>query len=1035
MFSRFFIERPIFAAVVSIIIVIAGLVTMRTLPLAQYPEIVPPTVQVSTHYPGANSQVLAKTVAQPIEEQVNGVEGMLYMTSTCSNSGEYALTVTFEVGTDLDMAQVLVQNRVSVAEPLLPEEVRRQGVVTKKRAVNILLIITMISPDNTYDKLYLDNYATLRIVDELARVDGVGDVMVFGSGKYSMRIWLDPEKLKARGLTTTDVVSAIREQNVQVAAGQIGQPPTPEGQNFQYTINTLGRLEDVAQFEDIIVKTGEEGRVTRIKDLARVELGAQMYDVTAESQGRPVAGVGVYQLPGANALEVAELVRNKMVDLKRTFPEGVDYVIPFDSTMFVDASITEVVKTLLIAIFLVFLTIFIFLEDWRATLIPAATIPVSLIGTFTVMAFFGVSINMLSLFGIVLAIGIVVDDSIVVVENTVRNIDESGLSPKAATIRAMGEVTGPIVATTLVLLAVFVPTAFLGGITGQLYRQFGLTTATATVLSSFNALTLSPALCAILLRPRRGSGNFFVRAFNWTFGKVRNTYYHTLKSVLRRLAVALVLFAIFTAGTLWGFLRLPTGFMPPEDQGYAFVIVQLPDAASRNRTHKVVNEMNTRLEKMPGIKTWVSVTGLSIMDFAIASNMAFFWVVYEPWEMRTTAEVSQDAIVGRLWEGFADIEDALIFAMVPPAISGLGHVGGFQMQLQDRGDLGLGVLEKMAWEMVGEANAQSGVQGAYTTFRANVPQLYVDINRTQTKTLDIPLSRVFNTLQAYLGAVYVNDFNRFGRTYQVRVQADTPYRADIDDIRRLEVRNRFGEMIPLSTVVSVEDTVGPQLITRYNMYPSAAIYGSAAPGYSSGDALGLMETMASAKLPQEMGYEWTGMSYQERTSGRQASYIFALAVIFVYLVLCAQYESWSIPVSVILSVPLAVFGTVAAVTLRGMDVNVYTQIGIVLLIALACKTSILIVEFAKTKRASGQEIREAALEAARLRFRPILMTALTFIWGVFPLVIASGAGAGSRQALGTAVFGGMIAATSLLIFFVPAFFVLIQKLSEWVRNR
>jgi hydrophobic/amphiphilic exporter-1 (mainly G- bacteria), HAE1 family len=1030
MFSRFFIDRPIFATVVSIITVIAGLVTMKALPLAQFPNIVPPTVQVSTTYPGANAKVLSETVAQPIEEQVNGVEGMLYMNSVCSNSGEYNLLVTFEVGTNTDMAQVLVQNRVAVAEPLLPEEVRRQGVITKRRTASFLLIVGLSSPDGRYDMLYLSNYGTLRIVDELARIDGVGDVFVFGSGRYSMRIWLEPDKLKVRGLTTAEVIAAIKEQNVQVAAGQIGQAPTPEGQNFQYTINTLGRLEDVAQFEDIVLKTGEGGRLTRLKDVARIELGSQSYDVSSASRGKPCANIAIAQLPGANALDVAEKVQAKMEEISKTFPEGLTYSIPLDTTKFVDAAIEEVVQTLFIACLLVCLVILIFLEDWRATLIPAATIPVCLIGTFAVMALFGVSINMLSLFGIVLAIGIVVDDAIVVVENTIRNMDEVKLPPREATIQAMTEVTGPIVATTLVLLAVFIPAAFLGGITGQLYRQFALTIATATVFSALNALTLSPALCVIFLRPEQGQRNAFTRAFNWAFGKTRTVYQGTLQSLVRRGGLMLLLFALLTGAALWGFVRLPTGFLPTEDQGYAFVIVQLPDAASRNRTAEVMEEINTRLEATPGIKSWVSVTGLSIIDFATVSNMAFCWVVYEPWDKRKSPELSQQAIVQGLWKRFGDIEDALIFPVVPPAITGLGHVGGFQMELQDRGSLGSATLQDIANELVANANAQPGLVGCFSTFRASAPQLFVDVNRTQAKQLDVPLSQIFDTLQAYLGTVYVNDFNKFGRTYQVRAQADTRFRADLNDIRRLEVRNRLGEMVPLGAVVHIEETLGPQILTRYNMYPSAAIHGAAAPGSSSGDAMKLMEATAAATLPRAMGYEWTAMSYQEKVSGNQAPYIFALAVLFVYLVLCAQYESWSIPISIIMSVPLALLGMVIAVTMRGMDNNVYSQIGIVLLIALASKTSILLVEFAKVKHEAGLTIEAASLEAARIRFRPILMTALTLIFGVSPLVIASGAGAASRQALGTAVVGGMISATVLLVVFVPVFYVVIQRLSE-----
>ncbi len=1035
MFSRFFIDRPIFASVVSIVIVIAGLVTFKTLPIAQYPDILPPTVVVSASYPGSNAKVLAQTVAQPIEDQVNGVEGMLYMSSTCSNNGQYQLTITFATGTDLDMAAVRTQNRVAVAEPMLPEEVRRLGITVQKQSANIVLFVTLTSPNSTLDELYLSNYATLRIRDELARLEGVGDVLVFGAGNYSMRVWLDPDKLKARGLTTNDVVDAIREQNVQVAAGQIGQPPVPADQSFQYTINTLGRLSDVAQFEDIIIKTGEGTRITRVSDVARVELGSATYDVSSRYNGKPSAALAVFQLPGANALDVSRRIAAKMDDLGKGFPKDLEYDIPFDTTKFVNSAIREVLLTLIIASLLVFLTIFVFLEDWRASLIPGITIPVSLIGTFAVMGLLGFSLNMISLFGIVLAIGVVVDDAIIVVENAVRNIDETGLNARDATIKAMGEVTGPVIATTLVLLAVFLPTAFLGGITGRLYRQFALTIATATVFSSINALTMSPALCAILLRPTRQQSNRFFRIVNWVYDRGQNLYMRVVGAMVRRAILMLPLFLILLAASYWGFINLPTGFLPLEDQGYAMLSVQLPDAASKPRTDAVVEKINKRLATMPGVDGYVSVSGYSLLDGANASNAAAYWIILKPWDERTTLQLSLEGIVGRLWQEAAAIQEANVFAFPPPAIIGLGEAGGFQMQLQDRGGVGLQALQQIAQEMVQAGNGQTGLASVYSTFRANVPQLYADVNRTQAKTLDIPISTVFDTLQAYLGSLYVNDFNKFDRIYHVNIQADASFRRRVEDIRQLEVRNSHGDMVPLGTVVKVEKTLGPQIINRYNLYPSAAINGSAAPGYSSGEALNIMEDMAAAKLPSSMGFEWSGMSYQEKLTSGQAMPIFILAVVFVYLVLCAQYESWSISFAVILVVPLALFGTVAALLVRGMDVNMYTQIGIVLLIGLACKTAILIVEFAKLQRESGKGIEEAALEAARLRFRPILMTGFTFILGVVPLVIASGAGAASRKALGTAVLGGMFAAMALMVVFVPVFYVVIQRFGEWLWPR
>jgi len=1035
MFSRFFIDRPIFASVISIVIIIAGLVTMRTLPIAQYPEISPPTVQVTANYPGANAEVVAETVAQPIEEQVNGVEDMLYMSSTSSNTGSYNLTVTFEVGTDLDMAAVLVQNRVAIAESTLPEEVKRLGVSTKKQSTNILLIASLFAPKEDYDTLYLSNYATLRIKDELSRIDGVGDVRIFGARDYSMRIWLDADKLKARELTTSDVVAALREQNVQVAAGMVGQDPAPSGQSFQYTVTTLGRLQNVEQFGEVIVKNAPGGRLTRVSDVARIELGAKNYGERTQYKGKPSVAIGIYQLPGANALDVADQVQAKLAHLSKDFPQGMAYQVPFNTTTFVDTAIEEVVQTLLIAVLLVFITIFVFLQDWRATLIPALTIPVSLIGTFAVMAALGIGINLVSLFGIVLAIGIVVDDAIVVVENAVRNINELGLSAREATIRAMNEVTGPVIATTLVMLAVFVPTAFLGGITGQLYRQFALTISAATVFSSLNALTLSPALCALVLRPTKVSHNWFFRLFNNAFDYSRNVYARMLSLLIRRAALTLICFLILAGGAFWGFSRLPTGFVPAEDQGYAFVSIQLPDAASVERTTEVVEEINRRFAKMDGIRDWVSIIGFSLIDMAPSSNMATVWVVFDPWQERSAPHLKQDALVGRMWTEFADIQEAQIFAFVPPAIRGLGFAGGFLMELQDRGGVGLDTLQQVAGGVIQAANGQSQLQRVYSTFRANVPQLYADVDRTQAKTLDIPLNNVFDTLQAYLGSVYVNDFNKFGRTYQVKVQADAAFRSSAEDIRRLEVRNSSGQMIPLGSVVDIDEAIGPQLVKRYNMYPSATINGRAGPGHSSGEALALMEQLADSNLPASFGYEWTGMSYQEKITSSQTLLIFLLAVTFVYLVLCAQYESWSSPLMVILSVPLALLGTVGAVMIRGMEVNVYTQIGIVLLIALVSKTSILIVEFAKSKREAGEGIVEASTGAAALRFRPVLMTAFTFILGVAPLVVASGAGSASRQALGTAVFGGMIAATLLLLIFVPVIYVVIQRASEKIRAR
>ncbi len=1030
MFSKFFIERPIFASVISIVIVIAGVVSFGALPVAQYPEITPPTVSVSAVYPGANAQVVAETVAAPIEQQVNGVENMIYMSSTSASDGSYNLTVSFEVGTNLDMAQVLVQNRVSLAEPSLPEEVVRQGINTKKKSTNILLLASLFSPDGRFDELYLVNYATLRLRDVLSRIQGVGEVIIFPASDYAMRIWLEPRQLKSRSLTTEDVLAALREQNVQVAAGQIGQPPAPTGQNFQYSVNVLGRLSDIEQFEEIIVKTAEGGRITRLKDVARIELGGRTYSITSSKSGTPSASLLVYQLPGANALAVAQEVKAALKGLSAAFPEGLTYEIPYDTTIFVETSIKEVYVTLFQAALLVFLVLFIFLQDWRATVVPAVTIPVSLVGTLAVMLAMGFSLNMLTLFGLVLAIGIVVDDAIVVVESTAYHI-ERGKTPREAAVQAMSEVSGPVVATTLVLLAVFVPAAFLPGITGQLYRQFALTIAISTIFSSINALTMSPALAALLLRPPKEKKNAFFRGFDALFQKTENGYLAVAKTLTRRTAIVMLLYLVLLGVTGWRFALLPTGFLPTEDQGYLIANVQLPDAASQERTDAVLKRIDGILEKTAGVKDWVSLGGYSVIDGTNASNAATIFITMTPWDERSDPSLRQEAIMGAIQAQLFQIQEAIAFVFTPPAIPGLGVAGGFQMQLQDRADVGLPELQKMVDEILQDGNAQAGLAGLNSTFRADVPQIFAEVDRTQAKTLGVPLTSVFNTMQAYLGSAYVNDFNKFGRTWQVQVQADHQFRNKPEDIRQLDVRDAMGNMVPLGTLISVDQVLGPQTIQRYNLYPSASITGGAAPGFSSGQALDLMAQLAENKLPPSMGYEWTGMSYQEKKVGSEAILVFALAIVLVFLVLAAQYESWTSPSAVILVVPLAVLGTVIALMMRGMDNNVYTQIGIVLLIALASKNAILIVEFASEQRAKGLGIVEAAVEASKLRFRPILMTSISSITGFMPLVVASGAGAASRQAIGLAVVGGMAAATIMSLLFTPVFYVVMQRLSEF----
>ncbi|MBN1125176.1 MAG: multidrug efflux RND transporter permease subunit [Sedimentisphaerales bacterium] len=1035
MLSTFFIKRPIFATVISLVILLVGAITIPLLPVEKTPDITPPTVVVQARYPGANAQVVAETVATPLEEQINGVDGLLYMSSNCSDDGSMQLTATFEVGTDVDMATVLVQNRVAMAEPLLPEEVKRYGIITQKQSTNITLVVCLRSQDGRFDETYMSNYINIYLKDALSRVPGVGSVMVFGAKDFSMRIWLNPELLKTRNLSIMDVIGAIREQNVQVAAGQLGAPPSPDNQEFQYTIKTLGRLTTVDQFGDIVLKTREDGRILRLRDVARIELGSELYSWFVEYNGAPSVAMGIFQLPGANSLDVAKNIRNTMNDLSRSFPEGLEHVVAFDPTLFISESIREVLFTLVFAVFLVVLTIFIFLQDWRATLIPTITIPVSLIGTLAVLMLFGMSVNTLTLFGLVLSIGIVVDDAIVVVENTQRIIDEEGLSRKQAAIKAMQQITGPVIATTLVLLAVFVPTGLIGGVSGRLYSQFAMTISTATIFSTLNALTMSPALCALFLRPSPGKHWGFFWLFNKVMGGTTRSYMAVVGHITRSTSVAMILYGVILFSTFLGFRALPSGFMPNEDEGFFLLNVELPPGASLQRTKAVTDHVNQLLAETPGIAEYVGIGGWAMLSDAFSPNGATYFVMLDSWDKRPGRELSAEMIVQQFNGKLATIQDASCRAFAPPPIMGLGMTGGFEVKVQDRGAAGQQVLQETGDKLVMSCLSNPMMMFANSTFRANVPQLYLDIDRTKAKRLGIPLDIIFNTLQSNLGTYYVNDLNLFGRTYKVLAQADKESRARIEDILALEVPNRQGQMVPLRTFTEVKDLAGPQNVFHYNLYPCTTITGAPNFGYSSGQAMQEMEKLLEENLPSSMGYEWSGMSYQEIQAGNKAPIIFALASIFVFLFLAAQYESWFIPVSIVMSVPIALFGAVLATYLRMLDNNIYTQIGLVLLIGQASKTAILLVEFAKLHHEEGHSIIDSAIAAARLRFRPILMTALSFVFGVLPLVIASGAGSAARRALGTAVFGGMLVATILGIFLIPVFYVVIQRFNDWIWPR
>ncbi len=1043
-FAHFFIDRPIFASVLSILIVLVGGLALIALPVAQYPEIAPPTVVISTTYPGANAQVVAETVATPIEQEVNGVEDMLYMSSQSTNSGSMSLTITFKPGADLDKAQVLVQNRVALAEPKLPEEVRRQGISVKKRSPDLSLVVNLISPDKRYDSVYLSNYALLQIKDILARLPGVGEILVFGARDYSMRLWLNPEQVAARNLTASDVVNAIREQNIQVAAGVVGQQPTKVNTDFQYTVSTMGRLMEAEQFADIVIKKGADGQVTLLKDVARIELGAKDYNSGLTLDGEPTVGLAIFQLPGSNALDTKKAVVEAMEKMKSRFPEGLEYKLVYDTVVFVQQSIDAVIMTLFEAILLVVLVVVVFLQNWRATIIPLLAVPVSLIGTFAVMAAMGLSLNTLSLFGLVLAIGIVVDDAIVVVENVERHI-AMGLSARDATRKAMDEVVGPIIATSLVLVAVFVPTAFITGVSGAFYKQFALTIAISTVISTFNSLTLSPALCALMLDRAHGNKDkltrlidrlfgWFFSAFNKFFNLFSEGYARLVGRLIRMTAVVLVCYVGLNALNFLAFEKVPTGFIPQQDQGYLILIAQLPDAASLGRTQAVVQQATRIILDTEGVKSLNAYAGFSILSGSSQSNAATMFARLDDFTQRSGhPELHADAVIQNLQQRLGQIKDAQIAVFAPPPIRGMSSVGGFKLQIQDRTNAGIDELQRTNSELIAAASQQPGLSRLFTTFRSAVPQLFLDVDRTRVKSMDVPLKDVFDTLQIYLGSLYVNDFNRFGRTYQVMAQADSEFRMKPGDIAELKTRNLQGGMVPLGSIVDVKEITGPDKITRYNMYPAAEINGSTMPGVSSGQAIDIMTELMETDLPPGFGFEWTELSLQQVLAGNVAFLVFPLSVIFVFLALAAQYESWSLPFAVILIVPMCILSSMAGVWLNQMDNNIFTQIGFIVLVGLASKNAILIVEFAKHLQESGLNRFEAAVEASRIRLRPILMTSFAFILGVFPLVIAEGAGAESRRLLGTAVFSGMLGVTLFGLLLTPVFYVAVQALAQRLR--
>ncbi|GIL03996.1 MAG: multidrug efflux RND transporter permease subunit [Betaproteobacteria bacterium] len=1038
--SQHFIDRPILAAVLSIVIFLSGAIALWKLPVSEYPEVAPPAVVVRAMYPGANPKVIAETVATPLEEAINGTEGMLYMGSQATSDGVLTLTVTFKLGTDPDLAQQLVQNRVSQALPRLPEEVRRLGVTTVKSSPDLTMVVHLVSPNERYDANYLRNYAVLNVKDVLNRVPGVGQVIIWGAGDYAMRVWLDPDKVAARNLTATDVARAIREQNANVAAGVIGASPSVPGVDYQLAVNARGRLATEEEFGDIVIKTAADGAVTRLRDVARIELGAADYSLRSLLNNNPAVAIGIFQSPGSNAIEIADGVRAAMAQLEADMPEGVSWQIVYDTTRFVKSSINAVVKTLLEAVLLVVLVVIVFLQNWRASIIPLIAVPVSIVGTFALMLAFGFSINALSLFGLVLAIGIVVDDAIVVVENVERNI-AAGLSPRDATYKAMEEVSGPIVAIGLVLVAVFVPLAFVPGLTGQFYQQFALTIAISTVISTFNSLTLSPALAARLLQPHGAQkdrfgramdavfGGFF-RLFNRFFKRSSDAYGTGVTRVLGHKAAALGVYALLTAIAVVSFNAVPRGFVPSQDKQYLVGFAQLPDGASLDRTEEVIRRMSDIALKQPGVEASVAFPGLSINGFTNSSNAGIVFVTLKNFDERRSPELSGFAIAGALNRQFAGIQDAFTMVFPPPPVQGLGTIGGFKLQIEDRGAAGYEALDGAVKAFLAKAYQTPELAGLFTSYQINVPQLLADVDRVKAKQLGVSVTDVFDTMQIYLGSLYVNDFNRFGRTYQVKLQADAPFRAHAEDIGKLKTRNDRGEMVPLASLLKVQPSFGPDRVTRYNAYTAAEINGAPAPGFSSGQAQAAVERIAKETLPKGVSFEWTELTYQEILAGNAGLIVFPLAVLLVFLVLAALYESWTLPLAVILIVPMTLLSAIAGVWVTRGDNNIFTQIALIVLVGLAAKNAILIVEFARELERRGRSIVAAAIEASRLRLRPILMTSFAFIMGVAPLAFSTGAGSEMRRAIGVAVFSGMLGVTLFGLALTPVFYVLLRQLAE-----